>query len=399
MRTKIISFISLVSMICLACVCPFLDVFKASAAEDFQTEIELHAVQDGTPLDGMQWRLYRVAELDENQKAHFVGGFEEIGDEVDIADIVKFPVSWLTETATTLENYTIVFKKGKGIAPDDTAVVDENGQLTFNIEEKGIYLITGKNFTVDTKKNHWMKYTATPMFVCIDDAKNGQTITVSPKLKSKKINKNEPDIKYTLYKKWEGDPDRQEHNEDLAIELYKDGEYETTVFLNNKNNWKYQWKASADVEYRVFEPEVDSRYQVSYLYNEFEKENQIIITVKNVRKGSRTIENYKEDTSKVMPEHEDSSMITPPDNTNSGIIDGGSDVDSSTPDSSYQTDSAPDKVTTPPPTGGGFTGGNNGGGKLPQTGQLWWPVPVLALVGVIFIAFGVRLSSKKNNTN
>ncbi len=389
MRTKIISFISLISMICLACVCPFLDVLKASATEDFQAEIELHATQDGVPIDGMQWRIYRVAELDENQKAHFVGNFEDIGEDVDIADMVKYPVSWLAETAVTLENYTIIYKKGIGIAPDDTAVVDENGQLTFDVNEKGIYLISGRTFR---NSDQTKKYTATPMFVAVDDSKNGQTIKISPKLKTKTIEKDTPDIKYTLYKKWEGDPERYEHNP-LAIELYKDGEYETTVFLNDENNWKYQWTAKSDVEYRVFEPEVDSRYQVSYLYNEFEKEHQVIITVKNVRKGSRTIENYKEDTSRVEPENYDSSMLPPPDSTNSGNIGGGND-NSSMPDSSYQTDSTPNKVTTPPPTGGGFTGGN-GGGKLPQTGQLWWPVPVLALVGIIFIAFGIRLGSKK----
>lgn len=28
------------------------------------------------------------------------------------------------------------------------------------------------------------------------------------------------------------------------------------------------------------------------------------------------------------------------------------------------------------------------GGKLPQTGQLWWPVPVMAIVGMLFVMFG-----------
>lgn len=46
--------------------------------------------------------------------------------------------------------------------------------------------------------------------------------------------------------------------------------------------------------------------------------------------------------------------------------------------------------------GGGFGGGNSGGfpggnsliSKLPQTGQLWWPVPFLALDGIIFLMIG-----------
>ena len=40
------------------------------------------------------------------------------------------------------------------------------------------------------------------------------------------------------------------------------------------------------------------------------------------------------------------------------------------------------KPTTPPSSGGG-------GGKLPQTGQLWWPVPVLVCMGLGCIAVGL----------
>lgn len=32
--------------------------------------------------------------------------------------------------------------------------------------------------------------------------------------------------------------------------------------------------------------------------------------------------------------------------------------------------------------------------KLPQTGQLWWPVPVLALAGLVLVAIGLRLRKK-----
>lgn len=41
------------------------------------------------------------------------------------------------------------------------------------------------------------------------------------------------------------------------------------------------------------------------------------------------------------------------------------------------------KPTAPPSSGGG------GGKKLPQTGQLWWPVPVLACAGLGCIAVGL----------
>ncbi len=36
------------------------------------------------------------------------------------------------------------------------------------------------------------------------------------------------------------------------------------------------------------------------------------------------------------------------------------------------------------------------GGKLPQTGQLWWPVPVLLLAGLVLVIVGL-LRRKEDN--
>jgi len=33
--------------------------------------------------------------------------------------------------------------------------------------------------------------------------------------------------------------------------------------------------------------------------------------------------------------------------------------------------------------------------KLPQTGQLWWPVPVLALAGLVLMGIGFKLRTKE----
>ncbi len=42
-------------------------------------------------------------------------------------------------------------------------------------------------------------------------------------------------------------------------------------------------------------------------------------------------------------------------------------------------------VTTPP------------GGDIPQTGLLWWPVPVLALAGIVFVVIGIRVGVKEKD--
>lgn len=35
--------------------------------------------------------------------------------------------------------------------------------------------------------------------------------------------------------------------------------------------------------------------------------------------------------------------------------------------------------------------------KIPQTGQLWWPVPIMAVAGIALVVVGWRLCSKKEN--
>ena len=52
---------------------------------------------------------------------------------------------------------------------------------------------------------------------------------------------------------------------------------------------------------------------------------------------------------------------------------------------------------TPTSSGGGGStpsGGSGGGGRLPQTGQLWWPVPLLVLAGMVLVLLGVVLLRK-----
>ena len=49
-------------------------------------------------------------------------------------------------------------------------------------------------------------------------------------------------------------------------------------------------------------------------------------------------------------------------------------------------------------TGGGTGGSNTGSGsKLPQTGQLWWPVGLLAVSGILMYSFGWNCNRKSES--
>lgn len=67
--------------------------------------------------------------------------------------------------------------------------------------------------------------------------------------------------------------------------------------------------------------------------------------------------------------------------------DDGSDADTGHGDNDDSDNSYPD------------TSSDKNDGPLPQTGMLWWPVPVLSVVGLLFVAAGISLISKKDKND
>ena len=76
----------------------------------------------------------------------------------------------------------------------------------------------------------------------------------------------------------------------------------------------------------------------------------------------------------------------------------GESMSESTPDTSSMTDSSTPDTSSGKDTGGGDADGSGKKG-IPQTGQLWWPVPVMAIVGLTLVAMGIRIYTKKDNSN
>ena len=93
----------------------------------------------------------------------------------------------------------------------------------------------------------------------------------------------------------------------------------------------------------------------------------------------------------------DDSEVSSPDS----LDDSEDDSTAESNDDSDSTDSKGDDTSAADDT---VSGGNSGGGnstpeKIPQTGQLWWPVPMLAVIGLVLIALGLRVRSGKGGKN
>ena len=132
--------------------------------------------------------------------------------------------------------------------------------------------------------------------------------------------------------------------------------------MNAENNWQYAWDNLEDVyAWTVVEKEMDN-YYVGVV------REGITFVIKNT---------YKPSSSEQTPTTPDGQTTTTPDGKTPTTSPGGK---------------------TPTTTPGGKTPTTPGGSsKLPQTGQLWWPVPVLLSMGLLFILIGlIRRRGYKN---
>ena len=179
------------------------------------------------------------------------------------------------------------------------------------------------------------KFTPSPSLIEIDDdVINSGKITIYTKFTFEE--KLIGDTDFGVKKEWVV-PEGQEKliPESIKVEIYCDGNLYDTVTLSEENGWEYYWKGSTDSEWTVKEVDIPKNYTV------VTKSHEKLFLIENTY-------------------HDDSSS-----NTDSSSSNTDTSSSSSTPD------------------------------KIPQTGSLNWPVPVLIGGGLILIAAGWRVSRKE----
>lgn len=134
-----------------------------------------------------------------------------------------------------------------------------------------------------------------------------------------------------VLKVWKDDSNEKERPKEVIVQLLRDGKVYDTVTLNKANNWRHTWN-NLDASYRwtIVEKELDD------------------YTVEVTREGITFVvtNTYTDD----IPDNPPPTGPTTP------------------------TDPTPPKPGKP---------------TLPQTGQLWWPVPVLTAAGLLLVIAGL----------
>ena len=295
------------------------------------------------PVEGMELSLYRVAEYEESGSFTLTERFR------------KYPVSLEQKSqegwqgaADALADYI----RRDGIAADAVFVSGADRTVCFTELNRGLYLVLGQTTELQEDGRTQIYEPQTALIALPEDSKETSEGTdpyqVTAVLKFEKNDKpgNPEETKIHVLKVWKQDQEK-ERPDSIVVELLQtDAEGNTTVVdrqtLTKENQWSYTWKnLSTLMRWSVSEAEVPKGYTVAVT-----REGNTVVLTNTAKKPGKS-----------------DGEVNPP--------------------SKRTTGKTTDKTSD----------------KLPQTGQLWWPVLVLLFAGAICLLAGRVLRDRKEEKN
>lgn len=304
-------------------------------------------VEGGQPMTDVAFRLYRVAELTDAVTFRRIEPFK---------DYAVTASGWL-DRAATLAGYVA----RDNVTPTVSGRTDAEGLVAYGELEKGLYLIVG-----DSKTLGDYVYTPAPFLLSLPYTTDGvnweSDVETHAKYSRRYIGgggviPGEPaTVQYHVLKVWEDEGDAAEARPgSVTVDLLRDSAVYDTVTLSPDNNWRHDWTGlDADATWQVAEREVED-YTVSV------SQSGITFVITN------TYKKPPEDP----PEEEDLEEWKVP----LANLDPEDPEDPKDPEDPGEWEELPDDD---PPLA-----------ELPQTGQLWWPVPLMAMGGLLLTCVGI----------
>lgn len=327
-----------IARICIFCLL-FLSLYmmlpmqsKAADKIDLEENVSVtifHEI-DGKGIADVEFSIYRVGNISKNGKSGFSANIKKYGLELDMGSS-----SAIKSTADALQGYLLRDK----VSPLYTAKTDANGVVVFQAEgtmKPGLYLICGKSYTLDDGRICNIQ----PNLRVLPEIDENGTPMYEIKVESKH-EVVEDSAKIKVVKVWK-DKTTEYRPREIKVQLINTvtKEVYSTAALKDANKWSYTWNdLPSGYTWTVVEKTVPEHYTLS------SDRNGYTIRLTNTS-------------------------------------------DKSAPEDPVQEPEKPEKPNTPDTLEPG-TPESPKTGKLPQTGTLWWPVPLMAIVGIGFIIIGV----------
>lgn len=250
MRKCFFAWMAVVLLLCGSCMCAY-------ATESTQVEstcsLTLQYCREGVYYSELEVCTYRVADV-------FADGSYVISGELEYYPIQTGTIASQTHLhnlAYTLSSYYVA----EGYPATYVGITDENGMVTFEDLEPGMYL---------TLPVQWKSEAEIITFEGIlsvvaqlqPDGTEQTTVTAYPE-SSRHVPTYEP-MYYKVVGQWKDSGYTQNRQENINIEIYRNGELFGSGFLRQENNWVYQWEAIDDgALWVVIERTMPSQYSFS----------------------------------------------------------------------------------------------------------------------------------------
>lgn len=354
---------------------------------DKTTSLEIHYHQRNIDFEGVEFKVYKIADMTETVRFDFVQRFRDYP--IDFQD--EMTASEWTNMADVLAGYVA----RDGLKPDYAGVTDKNGEYAVPGLDASLYLVIGGSHQREyrTTENgesvlHRVYYHAAPFLVSTPslDEKNVTEsqwlydVGISPKFSASE----DEYISRRVLKTWDDAGYESQRPGALTFDLIRDNQIQETVELTAADLWRYQWDELDNTHQWCIVEHGAGNYRVSA------RQEGVTYVVTNRY-------NYP-----VRPDRPDPPKPTDPGDPVTPVPPTTDIPDTDTP----KTD-IPEIPTDPGNPAGPGKPGTPGTDipdpdipksdipKLPQTGQLWWPVPILAASGLALFYAGWSMYRKR----
>lgn len=337
---------------------------KAYGAESIDTSqgvsLAVHCRgEEGEAVSGIRFHLYRVADVSPSCDYTLTGDFAAssvmLNGNLDSA-------RW-KDLAVTLSGYA-GFRQ---LVPAREGITDANGVVMFpesGTMETGLYLVVGDPYEAGGY-NHFPM----PFLVCLPNYLEGQwvyeNVAATPKYTRRQT--DEP-VSRRVKKTWDNKGGQAQPAE-IQVALLRDGQEYERVTLNRENGWGYRWdELDGNSYWQLAEVQVPTNYTVVV------DQAGIVFHVINTYQPPGN-----------PPGGDNPSGDNP---SGGGGSDGGGGSSPNVPTASITEGDVPFAFFTPEEPLTELTDENVPLAMLPQTGMLWWPVPVLTICGLVMFLMG-----------
>lgn len=279
--------------------------------------------------------------------------------------------------AYTFESYINI----RNVKPVDSRAADDKGTAVFTDLAEGWYTAVPRQLVKDG-----MLYESGPVMVCVSSYEIysdvwGTDVRVCPK-----VNKNTkiPENKKKIVIRYEPDPTYPDSDEPVNIIIYRDDEEYYRLQLDRDNDWTYvlpeipdddtKWSVILETTpedvYPLYRKETDrtdiTPVDTFIVTHRWDYNNTVLYPLPTFTAPPGSPDDEPEVTATVteelIPENTTVPVMLTPEETEPPVI---------------------TRITEE--------------SRLPQTGQLWWPVPLLAVCGAAFIGAGAVVRVKEDD--